>query len=93
MELQHAAAHQRVRRQRVRAVPPTIEHDDAQPLAGELERRRRAGGAPTDDDDVDSRRHRRAHEAALACRAVRPTRWSATMAASRPTPSMKSELR
>ena len=52
VELQHAAAHERVRRERVVPEPATIDCQYAQPGAGEEHRRRRSGGAGTDDERV-----------------------------------------
>ena len=55
VKLQHGAAHEGVRRERVIPEPAAIDGQDAQAGAGEEHRRRRSGGAGTDDDRVVSR--------------------------------------
>ena len=52
MELQHGAAHEGVRRERVVPEPATIDCQYAQPGAGEEHRRCRSGGTGTDDERV-----------------------------------------
>ena len=51
-ELQHAGAHQAVRRQCVGAVVATVDDEHVEAGTGEEECRRRARGAGADDDDV-----------------------------------------
>ena len=52
MELQDAATHEGVGRQRVGAVRAAVDDQHGQAGAGEQHCCRRAGGAGTDDDDV-----------------------------------------
>ena len=52
VELEDAAPHERVRRERVGAVAAPVDDEDAKAGAGQQHRRRRAGGAGADDDDV-----------------------------------------
>ena len=102
VELEDAAPHERVRRERVGAVAAAVDDEDAQAGAGQQHRRRRAGGAGADDDDVVVGSVGVHRSAPFRCRrsragsgiaGVRPVRWSAMSTASRPTPSMKLELR
>ncbi len=52
LELEDAAAHQRVCRERVGSVGAAFQHQDALSLLGEKHRGRGAGDAATDDDRV-----------------------------------------
>ena len=52
LQLEYAAAHQRVRRQRVAAVPGPVNAEHSQPFAGEQHRGGRSGHPSADDDDI-----------------------------------------
>ena len=98
-ELEDPRPHQGVGREGVGAVGPAVHGEDAEPPPGQEHRGGRARGTRADDDhvvpgfhpiqSVHDRSPSRSHAARRRCAA----RWVVRSMASRPTPSMKLDLR